>query len=126
MTKSYPLVLARLLGNKRLMIAVLTGGNLLFNVIANASFKLSADGRTWRPFLAWQVAGNLTGLVTVLTLTALLRYLPLHVASPLTMGLTVIGVQVFAAHGLFHESIGASQWLGTLLVVVGILLIGAR
>jgi drug/metabolite transporter (DMT)-like permease len=33
---------------------------------------------------------------------------------------------VFAAHRLFHESIGASQWLGTLLVVVGILLIGAR
>jgi multidrug transporter EmrE-like cation transporter len=126
MTKWHQLVLARLLANKPFMIAVLTGGNLLFNVISNASLKISADSRTWRPFLAWQVAGNLTGLITVLTLTALLRYLPLHVAFPLTMGLTVIGVQVLAAHGLFHESIGASQWLGTLLVVVGILLIGAR
>jgi len=126
MTKWHPLVLARLLGNKPFTIALLTGGNLLFNVIANASFKLSADSRTWRPFLAWQIAGNLSGLITVLTLTALLRYLPLHVAFPLTMGLTVIGVQVIAAYGLFHEPIGASQWLGTLFVVVGILLIGAR
>ena len=126
MTKWHHLVLARLLGNRPLLIALLTGGNLLFNVIANASFKVSADSRTWRPFLAWQVVGNLSGLITVLTLTALLRYLPLHVAFPLTMGLTVIGVQVIAARGLFHEPIGASQWLGTLFVVVGILLIGAR
>jgi multidrug transporter EmrE-like cation transporter len=126
MTKWQQAVQARLLGNHVVMIAVLTGGNLLFNIISNASLKVSADSRTWRQFLAWQVIGNLTGLVTVLTLTALLRYLPLHVAFPLTTGLTVIGVQVFAAHGLFHESIGATQWVGTLLVVVGILLIGAR
>jgi len=126
MTKWQQAVQARLLGNSVIMTLVLTGGNLLFNVLSNASLKVSADSRTWRQFLAWQVVGNLTGLVTVLTLTALLRYLPLHVAFPLTTGLTVIGMQVVAAHWLFHESIGMTQWVGALLVVVGILLIGAR
>jgi multidrug transporter EmrE-like cation transporter len=107
-------------------IVGLVGGNLLFNILANASFKVSAETRTWREFLFWQVVGNLAGLVTVLTLTGLLRHMPLHVAFPLTMGLTVIGVQVGAAWLLFREPITSAQWMGTLLVVVGILLIGGR
>jgi multidrug transporter EmrE-like cation transporter len=108
------------------IVVALVGGNLLFNVLANASFKVSADSRTWREFLIWQVVGNLAGLVTVLTLTGLLRHMPLHVAFPLTTGLAVIGVQVGAAWLLFRESVTLAQWMGTLLVVVGILLIGGR
>jgi multidrug transporter EmrE-like cation transporter len=108
------------------VIGILTAANLLFNVIANASFKVSADSRTWREFLFWQVIGNVAGLITVLTLTGLLRFLPLHVAFPLTTGLMVIGVQVGAAYWLFHEPITPIQWGGTLLVAIGILLIGAR
>jgi multidrug transporter EmrE-like cation transporter len=104
----------------------LIGGNLLFNVIANASFKLSAASPTWRGFLMWQVVGNLAGLITVLTLTGLLRLVPLRVAYPVTAGLAVIGVQVVAARLLFHEPISTTQWLGSLLVVVGIVLIGGR
>ena len=107
-------------------ILALLGGNLLFNVIANASFKVSADSRTWREFMFWQVIGNLAGLITVLTLTGLLRHVPLHVAFPLTTGLAIIGVQVGAARLLFHEPITPAQWIGTLLVVAGILLIGGR
>lgn len=102
---------------------VLIAGNLLFNIIANASFKLSATGVGWRSFLMWQVIGNLAGFVTVLTLTGLLRYLPLHVAYPLTAGLAVIGVQVVAARWLFGEAISSGQWLGTLLVLIGIMLV---
>jgi len=105
---------------------VLIGGNLLFNIVANASFKLSAASSGWRNFLAWQIVGNLAGLVTVLTLTALLRFIPLHVAFPLTTGLAVVGVQVVAASLLFHEPISSAQWLGALLVVMGIVLIGRR
>lgn len=104
----------------------LVGANLLFNVIANASFKLSAQGHSWRHFLVWQVIGNLSGLVTVLTLTGLLRYIPLSVAFPVTTGLTVIGVQVIAAWLLFQESITPTQWLGTLLIMAGILLVGGK
>lgn len=104
----------------------LIGGNLLFNIVANASFKLSAASPTWRGFLTWQVVGNLAGLITVLTLTGLLRFVPLRVAYPVTAGLAVIGVQVIAAKLLFHEPISSTQWLGTLLVMVGIVLIGGR
>ena len=102
---------------------VLIGGNLLFNIVANSSFKLSAASSGWRNFLVWQIAGNLSGFITVLTLTWLLRYVPLHVAYPVTAGLAVVGVQVVAAGLIFHEPISPGHWLGTLLVVMGIVLI---
>ena len=97
--------------------------NLFFNVFSNLAFKYSADGTTVRTFLYWQVAGNLAGLITVLTLTWLLKYMPLHIAFPVTTGLTVIGVSLVAARLVFHEEVSGAQWLGTLLVVVGITLL---
>jgi multidrug transporter EmrE-like cation transporter len=100
--------------------------NLLFTIAANASFRVSALSPDWRGFLFWQVIGNLAGLITVLTLTGLLRYAPLHVAFAVTTGLAVLGVQVGAAHLLFHEAITPIQWAGTVLIVVGILLVGLR
>jgi multidrug transporter EmrE-like cation transporter len=108
------------------MILALVGVNLVFNIVANASFKLSVSRSNWRSFLAWQVVGNLAGLVTVLALTGLLRYVPLRVAYPVTTGLAVIGVQVVAARLFFREPISSSQWLGTLLIAAGILLISGR
>lgn len=106
--------------------SVLLAANLLFNIIANASFKVSAHSSTWRGFLVWQVIGNLAGFITVLTLTGLLRFIPLHVAYPLTTGLAVIGVQVGAAWLLFHETISATHWIGTLLIAAGIVLLAGR
>ncbi|MGQ9778694.1 MAG: hypothetical protein ACUVRM_02285 [Bacillota bacterium] len=102
----------------------LLGANLFFNMVANAGFKLAAMSTTWRSFLAWQVVGNLAGFITVLTLTGLLRYLPLHVAYPVTAGLTALGVQVVVARLVFGETISSTRWLGSLLVAVGIVLIG--
>ena len=106
------------------IIPALLGANLFFNMVANAGFKLSAMSTTWRVFLAWQVVGNLAGFATVLTLTGLLRHLPLHVAYPVTAGLTALGVQVIVARLIFGETISSTQWFGTLLVAVGIVLIG--
>jgi multidrug transporter EmrE-like cation transporter len=103
--------------------AILILANLLFNVVANVSFKYSAGGATWREFLFWQVVGNLAGLITVITLTWLLRYIPLHIAFPVTTGLTVIGVSLVAGHWIFREDFTNSQFLGTLLVVLGIVLL---
>ncbi len=97
--------------------------NLAFNVLSNASFRISALSTTWRGLIIWQVVGNLAGLVTVITLTWMLRYLPLSVAFPLTTGLTVLGVQMVAASWIFREPISTTQWLGTLAIVVGIWLI---
>ena len=97
--------------------------NLIFNVISNASFKLSAMSPNWRGLLNWQVVGNLAGLVTVITLTWLLRYMPLSIAFPITTGLTVLGVQMVATRFYFHEPTSPAQWLGALLIVGGIFLV---
>lgn len=97
--------------------------NLLFNILANASFKISALSPSWRGILTWQVVGNLAGFITVLTLTGLLRHMPLSVAFPVTTGLSIIGVQMIAAHFYFHESISTAQWLGTLFITIGVFLV---
>lgn len=107
-----------------IIILALVGANLLFNVIANASFKVSAFSPTWSGFLAWQVVGNLAGFITVLTLTGLLRYVPLSVAFPITTALSLLGVQIVAGGLVFHETITTNQWLGALFLVIGIILIG--
>ncbi len=99
--------------------------NLFFNIVANAGFRLSAFSGSWHGFLVWQIVGNVAGLITVLTLTALLRYLPLGVAFSLTTGLAIIGVQLIAAVWLFHEPMSLRQWFGTLTIVAGIWLVRA-
>jgi len=105
-------------------VAALLIGCTLFNIVANASFKAAALSPNWRGFLSWQVAGNLAGFLTVLALTGLLRFVPLAVAFPVTTGLAVIGVQVAAAAWIFHETVSPMQWLGTGIIIVGILLVG--
>ena len=97
--------------------------NLVFNILGNASFKLSALAANWKGLVGWQVVGNLAGFITVLTLTGLLKYLPLHVAQPMVQGLAIIGVQIVASKLFFHEAISPAQWIGMLLIVGGIILI---
>ncbi len=97
--------------------------NVVFSIVANASFRVSAHSPTWSAVVAWQVVGNLAGFVTVLTLTALLRYMPLAVAFPLTTAASILGVQIVAARWIFDESINAVQWMGALLIVIGVFLV---
>ncbi len=114
--------LPELIGHMRPNSLVLAFGlaNLFFNVLANSSFKMSAGSSTLRGFIAWQVVGNLAGFITVLTLTGMLRYLPLHVAYPVTTGLAIIGVTLVSGRLFFGETVNASDWLGASLVVLGI------
>lgn len=104
-----------------ILILALVIANLLFNIVANACFKLSAGSGSIRGFIAWQVVGNLSGFITVITLTAMLRFLPLHVAFPVTTGLAVIGVQMISGSLFFGESVSSNDWLGAFLVVIGII-----
>jgi multidrug transporter EmrE-like cation transporter len=112
--------------HQNILVLVLLVINLIFNVIANAGFKLSAESLTLRGFLNWQVIGNLAGFITVLTLTGLLRYIPLHVVFPVTTGLAVIGVQMVAGRWFFGETISPGRWLGTFLVAFGIVLLSRQ
>jgi multidrug transporter EmrE-like cation transporter len=97
--------------------------NMVFNILGNASFKLSALAANWKGLVGWQVVGNLAGFITVLTLTGLLRYLPLHVAQPMVQGLAIIGVQIVASRLFFHEIISPTQWIGMAVIIAGIVLI---
>ncbi|HTP60412.1 MAG TPA: hypothetical protein VMM82_15930, partial [Spirochaetia bacterium] len=75
-----------------------------------------------RRLLFWQVLGNLGAFLGVLAYTAILRDLSLHVAYPLTEGLTAIGVQVAGGVIVFQERISAVAWAGTGLIVAGVIL----
>jgi multidrug transporter EmrE-like cation transporter len=104
--RSFPLPITQ--GHTPLIVGLLLL-NMVFNILDNSSFKQSALEANWKGFLSWQVASNLAGLVTVLTLTGLLRYLPLHVAQPMVQGLAIIGMQIVASHLFFHEAISPTQ-----------------
>ena len=106
-----------------LILVGIVACNMVFNILANVFFKYSTTSASVPTFVAWQVVGNLAGFVTVITLTWLLKYIPLNVAFPLTTGLAVIGVYIFGSMLFFKEPISSTQLLGTLVIIIGIVLI---
>ena len=108
------------------MLAALVLVSATGSVASSLCVKLSAVSGDWHRFLLMQVAGNLAGFVGLLGYTALLRFVPLHVGYPLTVGLTAVGVQVIASRAILGESLGRGQWLGTALIVLGIALVAGR
>ena len=96
--------------------------NLGANTGAHICLKRSASYTLAKAFLFWQVLGNLGGVLGVLAYTALLRDLSLHVAYPLTEGLTAIGVQVVGGLVVFREKIPVAAWAGTGLILAGAVL----
>jgi multidrug transporter EmrE-like cation transporter len=105
------------------MMAALVALNVLFSIVANAAFRVSARSATWSGVVTWQVLGNLAGFVTVVCLTGLLRYVPLAIAFPVTTGMSILGVQLVAARWLFNEPVNPVQWAGALLIGLGVFLI---
>jgi multidrug transporter EmrE-like cation transporter len=103
-------------------IPLLVVVNLACTVVANTAFKISAQSNV-HSFLTWQLVGNIAGFATVLTLTGLLRFLPLSHALAITSGLGFLGVQVLAANMFFHEAITFTQWIGILGISGGIILV---
>ncbi len=102
---------------------LLLAGNMAVNTAAHVCLKMSAAGKGVRRFLFWQVLGNLGGFLGVLAFTALLKSMALHVAYPLTQGLTAIGVQLVGGRLVLKERIPPLAWAGTGLIVAGIVLI---
>ncbi len=96
--------------------------NLGANTGAHICLKHSATSNGVRAFLFWQVIGNVGGFLGVLAYTALLRGMSLHVAYPLTEGLTAIGVQVVGGLIVFREKVPPTAWAGTGLILAGIVL----
>ena len=105
------------------LILVLIATNLLCFTSAQLSFKRSALSTDTKDFLRWQITGNLAGFISVLSLTAVHRFIPLHLASAITVGLGLVLVQVIGSQFIFREPVGALGWTGAGLVVTGIVLI---
>ncbi len=105
------------------MTVALVALNVIFSIVANAAFRVSARSATWSDVVVWQVVGNLAGFITVVSLTGLLRDVPLAIAFPVTTGISILGVQLVAARWLFNESITPVQWAGAVLLVLGVFLV---
>jgi len=108
---------------KTLIIAGLILLYLIFTVVSNIGFKRSAASSGLRDFLRWQVVGNVAGFLAVLTLTLLLRFIPLHLAYAFTAGLGFVAVQFVGAHLVFGEAITTGQWLGIALIAGGVVMV---
>jgi len=92
------------------------------NTGAHVSLKRSAVSAGVKLFLLWQVVGNLAALLGTLAYTAILRGMSLHVAYPLTEGLSAVGVQIVGSMIVFRERIPPLAWAGTGLILSGIVL----
>jgi multidrug transporter EmrE-like cation transporter len=108
------------------LILMLIVINLLSILFSQVSFKWSAMSPDWKGLLRWQIIGNILGFISVLTLTALLKFIPLHEANAITVGIGFILVQVIGAQLIFHEPVSRSGWMGAGLITAGILLISVR
>ena len=105
-----------------MIVVVLLLANMVANTGAHICLKLSSGGRGVKRFLFWQVLGNLAGFLGVLAYTALMRGMSLHVAYPLTEGLTAIGVYLVGGILVLKEKIRPIAWAGTGLILAGIVL----
>lgn len=106
-----------------LAIVALTVSNLILQVISNIGFKFSADSLRWQHFLWWQVVGNISGFLSVIAFTLLLRRISLHLAFAVTAGFGFALVELVGARFVFHEAITSWQWFGVVLITSGIFIV---
>ncbi len=97
--------------------------NQFFNVGATLSFAASGHAERLSTFVAWQIIGGVFGLGVNLTFAGLVRYWSLSFANVTGIALAFVSAQVFAAYMILHEPFAWPEWLGTSLVVVGVVLI---
>jgi drug/metabolite transporter (DMT)-like permease len=111
---------------RNIIVAALIVVNLVSFLVRSVAFKWSAMAENTAGFLRWQIVGNTAGFVTVLSLTALLKFISLRDANAITVGLSFILVQVVGAHLIFHEPVDSLAWVGAGLIVAGIALVSLR
>jgi multidrug transporter EmrE-like cation transporter len=73
--------------------------------------------------LLWFVFAGVTGTLSMVVYTLLLRYIPLYVGYALLYGLGFVLIQVVAAKFILKEGVSLLQWLGGAVMVAGIAMI---
>ncbi len=99
--------------------------NMTANTAGHICFKLSSAVDRSKSFIFWQIVGNTAAFIGSLAYTLVMSPkicgMDLLLAFPLTQGLTAVGVQVVASLIVFRERISLLAWAGTILIVVGII-----
>lgn len=93
------------------------------NVGAITGFALSGKASSAREFLAWQALGSLFGLATQLSFAGMVRLGSVRFANTIDIGLAFLTAQLFSAYLFFHEPFTSAQWFGTVLIVIGVVLL---
>lgn len=109
----------------RLLPVVFILGHTLFNSFAQVCLKFAAAFEGAGQFVLWQLIGNTSAFVGTLSYTASMRWLPLHIAYPITQGLSLLVFTFFGSFLYFQETIRPLQWLGIVAIIAGIVIIGA-
>lgn len=107
-------------------VVILFTLDIAFAVANNVCFKLSAQAKGWSAFVAYQAGGFVTGVICAILITGIYYYVPMHIALPIISGLVMVGIQIFAAGMIFHETIQFHQWAGTVLMIAAVALICYR
>ena len=107
------------------MMSAMVGVALLFTVLFETSEQLCwrmkgcATGKGWE----WMGLGIVAHFAHLAAWFCLLKLVPLSVALPLT-GVDYVVVALVSAR-LFGEKLDRRRWLGTWLIVLGMILVGA-
>lgn len=97
--------------------------SIVFNVLTNAGFKLSAVNENI-PSKRWGFfAGALVfGLLNSFYFTESLKTIPLQIASAIFFSLTIIGL-FLVSHFYFGEAFTVKGLLGGAFIIVGVILV---
>ena len=97
--------------------------NQALNVGATTGFALSGNSNTTQRFVFWQLIGSVFGFGTQISFAGLVHFSSLEFANSIGIGLAFVSAQIFSAYVFFHIPFTPWQWLGTALVLIGIIFI---
>ena len=97
--------------------------NQVMNIGATTGFAISGISENARSFIVWQIIGSFFGLGTQLTFAGLVRFTSVQLASAVGIGLAFLSAEVVTAYGIFHEPFTRTQWLGVVVVFLGLMLL---
>lgn len=106
-----------------LLVSALVLLNQGFNVAATIGFARSGLAESVATFVGWQVVGSIFDLGTQVTFAGMVRFFSLRFANSVGIGLAFVSAQIISAYFILREPFSAAQWLGTVLVFLGILFI---
>jgi len=102
---------------------ILLYSSIVFNVLTNVGFNLSALNEA-SPVKKWSFfAGGLVfGLINSLLFTESLKYISLQVASAIFFSLTIVGL-FLASHFLFNEPVSLARLGGMGIIIIGVVIV---